>query len=175
MAGYRTTLINIINEVKATVVAEVGVHTGYLTDTLCTRCISIKEYYAVDPWMEYSGVGAGTLAKITQKQWDAHYQNVKAREKLYPFLKVIRATSKDAAQMFKDGYFDVVFIDADHSYESAKEDMQLWLPKIRKGGVLCGHDYCRRYPGVVQAYKEVFGQEDKPKASVWSWKAGGEN
>jgi len=173
--GYRNTVLNIVNSVNAERVAEIGVHTGYLTDILCTRCLSIKEYYAIDPWKEYSGSGAGTLAKIEQEQWEIYYQHVKDKEKVYPFLKVIRKPSKEAVIDFEDGYFDVIFIDADHSYESAKEDMRLWLPKIKKGGILCGHDYGKHYPGVVQAYIETFGCEAIPETTVWKWKVEGEN
>lgn len=57
--------------------------------------------------------------------------------------------SETASQIFADGILDLVFIDADHRYESVKEDILSWLPKLRDGGILCGHDctgYYSKYP-----------------------------
>jgi predicted O-methyltransferase YrrM len=36
---------------------------------------------------------------------------------------------------------DFVFIDADHSYEGCKADIEAWFPKVKPGGLLSGHDY----------------------------------
>ena len=63
---------------------------------------------------------------------------------IYSFDKkaaLIREFSVDAAILFKDEFFDWVFLDADHKYEAVKEDLVTWFPKIKKGGIFCGHDY----------------------------------
>ena len=52
--------------------------------------------------------------------------------------------SATAATIFSDGIADMVFIDADHRYEGAKQDIELWWPKVKEGGILCGHD-CEGY------------------------------
>ena len=54
---------------------------------------------------------------------------------------MIRAESAAAAEIFADGSLDFVYIDANHSYDSVCEDIDIWYPKVRKGGFLCGHDY----------------------------------
>ena len=64
----------------------------------------------------------------------------------------------EASAGFPDNYFDLVFIDALHSYEGCLADIKAWTPKVKKGGYICGHDYPRR-PGVVQAVTEVFGDD----------------
>ncbi len=46
-----------------------------------------------------------------------------------------------AAKNFLDGTIDFVYIDGKHSYEDVKTDINAWWPKVRIGGVLCGHDY----------------------------------
>ena len=69
--------------------------------------------------------------------------------------KAIKATSKAASRKFKDESLDVVFIDLNHSYESVKEDIALWLPKVKKGGYLAGDDYHENWPGVIQAVNEM--------------------
>ena len=58
----------------------------------------------------------------------------------------VAACSWEAAERFEDGHFDFVFIDASHDEESVRKDIAAWLPKIRQGGILAGHDIS--YPGV---------------------------
>jgi predicted O-methyltransferase YrrM len=68
---------------------------------------------------------------------------------------VIKATSKVAAKMFLNESLDVVFIDLDHSYKAVKEDIKLWLPKVKKGGFIAGDDYHENWKGVIQAVDEL--------------------
>jgi hypothetical protein len=51
---------------------------------------------------------------------------------------------------------DLVFIDALHDYESVKQDIALWWPKVRIGGMLCGHDFNHKWPGCERAVAESF-------------------
>jgi predicted O-methyltransferase YrrM len=69
--------------------------------------------------------------------------------------KSIKATSKTASKKFADESLDVVFIDLTHTYEAVKEDIALWLPKVKKGGILGGDDYHENWPGVIQAVDEL--------------------
>jgi predicted O-methyltransferase YrrM len=49
--------------------------------------------------------------------------------------------SAEAATMFENGSLDFVYLDADHSFESAWQDLSVWYPKVRIGGILAGHDF----------------------------------
>jgi hypothetical protein len=65
----------------------------------------------------------------------------------------------------------LVFIDADHTYESITSDIQSWLPKVKVGGIISGHDY--NHPPVKQAVHEllnVFGVNNTEGAPWWSMK-----
>jgi hypothetical protein len=55
-------------------------------------------------------------------------------------IRLIRGDSKRIIPMFKDDYFDVVFIDGDHSYESVRQDIIQSYPKIKNNGIIFGHD-----------------------------------
>lgn len=56
---------------------------------------------------------------------------------------MIRASSEIASNFFEDESLDFVYIDANHAYEFVKQDIQLWFPKVKKGGLVMGHDYLK--------------------------------
>ncbi len=75
-------------------------------------------------------------------------------------------TSVEAANLLNNihleskRYFDIVFVDADHLYNSVKEDILTWIPHVKEGGMLAGHDYGGRHRGVKKAVDEIFGLEN---------------
>jgi predicted O-methyltransferase YrrM len=88
-------------------------------------------------------------------------------ENLYTNLTPVRdkfdtliCQSWDAASQFNDKSVDFVFLDADHVYDSIIKDLRAWVPKIKPGGIIAGHDYCKEHPGVEQAVNEIFGKEN---------------
>lgn len=63
-----------------------------------------------------------------------------------------------AAPLVPDGWADFVFIDAGHSYRAVQSDIAHWLPKVKPGGWFGGHDYHPKFPGVIRAVDEAFGE-----------------
>ncbi len=91
-------------------------------------------------------------------------------------FRIIRGLSHEAAHSFKDGTVDFVFIDAAHDYKSVSQDIEAWLPKVKPGGIMAGHDYDEYYKyGVVAAVDDAFGdrvqrvQSDDEK-HLFCWK-----
>jgi hypothetical protein len=74
----------------------------------------------------------------------------------------------DAAPLVPDGWADFVFIDAGHSYEAVRQDIELWADKVRPGGWLGGHDYHPKFPGVIRAVNEAFGGADLLPGHIWA-------
>ena len=74
---------------------------------------------------------------------------------LINLINPIRTESVSASKMYADESLDAVFIDADHRYESVKADILAWMPKIKKGGILAGHDYMLGHSGVIRAVDEL--------------------
>lgn len=65
--------------------------------------------------------------------------------------------SWDGAKFYGNASLDYVYIDADHHYEAVVRDIDAWLPKVKRGGVIAGHDFAE-YPGfgVIKAVMERF-------------------
>jgi hypothetical protein len=68
-------------------------------------------------------------------------------------INIIKSISWDAASRYDDNSLDFVFLDAGHNYESVKKDIQAWLPKVKVGGILAGHDWLLE--GVKKAVLEL--------------------
>ncbi len=78
----------------------------------------------------------------------------------------IKERSDLAAARFDDASVDFVFIDADHAYDAVKKDIDAWLPKVRNGGIVSGHDAASY--GVATAIREKFGTALKfASGDVW--------
>lgn len=81
-----------------------------------------------------------------------------------PRVRVLRKDTQAAAQDIEDGMLDLVYLDANHKYEAVVTDLWAWIPKIKAGGLIAGHDYREEsHPGVQQAVDEVLAGVD------WQW------
>lgn len=58
---------------------------------------------------------------------------------------MLRMVGSEGAKLFADESLDFVYIDANHTYESVKEDIDIWYRKVKKGGLVMGHDYLPDY------------------------------
>jgi hypothetical protein len=68
--------------------------------------------------------------------------------------------SYDILSKFDDEYFDMVYIDGDHSYEGVKKDLDIAFNKVKSGGYICGHDYTMQmFEGVVRAVDEFCSEK----------------
>lgn len=86
------------------------------------------------------------------------------------------ADSVTAARGFEGRLFDFVFIDADHSYEGVMRDLRVWLPLVKAGGWIGGHDYDHPHQGEVKRVVDEFFSEESIELDVgrtWFWGAAG--
>lgn len=123
------------------------------------------EWYGVDTWTpptpesSYGKSGAEIAAKTEQ---DFHAAYEAACEAVKPFgdrVHIISGSSLSAVEQFADRSLDIVFIDADHSYEGCLSDIIAWTPKVKIGGLICGHDYANKNGDVKGAVDEIFGKK----------------
>jgi len=106
-------------------------------------------------------------------------------------VTLINKPSREAYLEFEDNFFDFIFIDASHDYESVKKDLNYWYPKLKIGGIIAGHDFeekmsidgakalwekfskqffnCYCHPGVIYAVVEKFPQVTYYPKRIWAY------
>lgn len=157
-------LSELVTKYKCKHIAEIGVHRGRTSYEILRRCPEIVKYYAIDPWSTNKGYTHWTMANHRRGE------QLFARHTVHWPDKVVKMKtySAEAVTQFEPNSLDLVFIDADHSYESCREDIELWLPKIKVSGIISGHDYHHpMFPGVTQAVDEIFPAINTDKDHVW--------
>lgn len=82
------------------------------------------------------------------------YNLIKSNLSRVPWVNIIPKASNEASSMYKDGILDFVYIDADHHFDNVVNDIKCWLPKVKKGGFLGGHDFYN-YADVQKAVKKM--------------------
>jgi len=119
---------------------EIGVAEGdfsfYLLDRWPGTC------YQIDPWVQ---LDTGTYRDFCNKnnpEQERCFKLVTERAKKYNGRsRPMRMFSDAAVMFFPDGFFDFVYIDANHKLEFIRKDIELWWPKVKPGGIFAGHDY----------------------------------
>ena len=116
---------------------EIGVFKGHFSKVILSKWEGTL--YMVDVWR---GLGDEYEDMSNHNNHsDAFLNTMKNIEGYEDRGVMIRATSKVASEIFEDESLDFVYIDANHAYDFVVEDINLWFPKLKKGGVFAGHDY----------------------------------
>lgn len=149
-------------------IMEVGSYQGRSTRALGDN--TAGTVYAVDDWK-----GLRTI----DRDWWAKQTPESERENLYEIFSAnivdlmqsgkviaIRCNHADTDKLHLP-IPDMVFIDGSHDYESVKRDIETWLPRLVKGGLLCGHDFNQ---GPIQdAVKELLPGARDAAGLIWAW------
>ena len=125
-------------------VAEIGSFGGVSSEVLALHC---KKLYCIDTWEDWSG--DGEIFNQMKKFDDMR--------SLYSHIDKLQMEGKEASKKFNDEFFDLVYIDASHWHKDVVEDIKSWLPKVKRGGYLSGHDY-KEGIEVFSAVNDFFGQ-----------------
>jgi len=122
-------------------IAEVGVEKG-LNAAEMVQKMNIDKLYVIDDYLPYSDYLGGLCPQYIQDEvYQIMFTNLRSHLDKIVF---ITKSSLLAATLFCDEFFDFVYIDGNHNYESVKQDMTVWFPKVKKGGILGGHDFDTR-------------------------------
>lgn len=153
--------------------AEVGVRAGtnaiYLLDNL-----NLKKLYLVDNFKEYVDTDGVYPQKLQDEIFVKLVDIMEAISLFREFegkIEIVKMDSLRAADKMENGSLDFVYIDANHSYEYIKEDLNAWKDKVKAGGIIGGHDY--NYPG-TQTKKAIdeFAIRNKYNLTVLEPRAG---
>lgn len=149
-------------------IAEVGSFCGRSAHALLSGQLRGK-VYCVDSWlpMDWHDVINGTGVPDDEDTAERRFLAFLENTAMFPNRVVYRMDSLHAAKQFDSGAIDMVWIDADHSYEGCRSDIEAWLPKTRY--LICGHDYEEwGWPGVKKAVDELFGDRVcRGPGSIW--------
>lgn len=147
---------SMIERVEKALFVEVGVFEGRSLSFLVVEVINSGKP------IEVVGVDAFPWEGLEEKF-------KKNMEPLAGHFKYIKGESSEVAAQFEDQSIDMVFIDGNHTYEFVKRDILAYLPKMKPGSVMAGHDHNDQHPGVIQAVHEIFGSRAKydPVEDVW--------
>ncbi|MES2122636.1 MAG: class I SAM-dependent methyltransferase [Chlamydiota bacterium] len=147
--------------VEVKLIAEIGVNKGE-TSQILHHLFPTAHLYLIDPWeLNPTYMHSATPISRKNKHYAKAYDTVVSQFANAPNVSILRTTSLQAAPITPNN-FDLVFIDANHEYTHVKQDILTWLPKVRPGGILAGHDYEPEIPmfsGVKRAVDEIFGKQ----------------
>jgi len=122
-------------------IVEVGTDLG-LNARNIKQFVSFDTMYLIDPYFDdYGRYSSG----------DKRFDIAKKRVGYSDDIVFIRDTSEVASTLFKYDSVDCVYIDGVHSYEHVMQDIKLWYPKVKKGGIIGGHDFFGSGLGVILA------------------------
>lgn len=139
---------DIIKKLPGGLIVEVGTYYGCSFSFLVIEAINSGKKFdcvAVDacPWED------------VEPNFNKHMAPLKGH-----FRTMFGGDSFDRAKDFKDKSIDFLFLDANHTKEFVSKDIAAFLPKMKPGGIMAGHDYgnpnYRPYQGVYDAVNEAF-------------------
>ena len=139
MINTREEFPELLNSINAKIGVELGVLKGDFSKLLLEKWNGNK-LYLIDHWSHITGlIDANNGEHNIQLDNFAHtFMNT-----YFHFDKccIIKETSKDASKLFQDNSLDFIYIDAAHDFKNVTEDLKTWFPKVKKGGIISGHDY----------------------------------
>lgn len=138
-------------------IAEVGVFRGENFALMIEHNPEVA--VAVDSW----SAETSNDAKLSQDRLDEQFECFRAMMMHKPFVQIKRGLTIEIAKEYPDDYFDLIYIDGDHSYDGCKKDIEAWWPKCNR--FFIGDDYNK--PGVKKAVDEKFNNVNELTRHGW--------
>lgn len=128
---------------------ELGTRDGKFTRVILSQWKQCALYVQVDAWMHLENY-------MDRSNADVDVQGERRREAYRYLRQAMNAghlrrgvqcanLTSVCARRFADGTFDFIYVDARHDRLGVLEDLQAWWPKLRRGGLMAGHDYTEQF------------------------------
>jgi hypothetical protein len=134
---------------------EIGVDTGTYTEKIIATT-QPQKLHLVDVWS-------------SKRYPEKKFRGVKEKfqeEIATGKVEINRGYSTDVLPGFPNDYFDWVYLDSGHGFSLTWQELLLLRDKVKPGGIISGHDYCRyshkgniRF-GVVEAVNKFCVEHD---------------
>ncbi len=144
----RKIMAETLNELGFKKGVEVGVAQGHHSLVLCQN-LPGAELYGVDVWDLYPGYNEYT------DRIKRYYIEAQQKMAPYPNYHFVKKFSMDAVKDFADNSLDFVYIDGAHDFKNVTDDVCEWSKKVKKGGIVFGHDFKRRHQRWIVDVKDV--------------------
>lgn len=139
---------------KGGTICEIGVFRGDFSRVLLNNTLP-SELHLIDIFSGKLGSGDKDGNNMIYTDLNDEYERLKKLYSNDTRVKIHRGYSYEVLNSFGDEYFDMIYIDGDHSYDGVKKDLALAVLKVKNGGLIAGHDYnIAEFPGVVRAVGE---------------------
>ena len=148
---------------KGGVCAEIGVFSGDFSKVIYNT-IGPSKLYLVDFFKGEVSSGDKNGENERRISLDKSYSDLLKYFKETDSVELYRGSSFDFLSSLPDGYLDFIYIDGDHSFKGVSSDLLLSRNKVKRNGIISGHDYCPRFSGVMKALDE-FVNKFKLKAT----------
>lgn len=119
------------------------------------------KFDCVDNW-EFLETFSDIPENLYTGLYDTFLKNI---EPVKDTINIVRQVSWEAASTYPDESLDFVFIDAGHDYASVAKDLIAWLPKVKKTGILSGHDY--QHDPIRNALRDIIGEVSVTCGNCW--------
>lgn len=154
---------NYLSENKEYKMIEIGSYMGESTMMFASSNL-FKEIYTIEPFKNVDG----KIEEFNQKNdynWDTIYNEFQTNTRFFDNIILHKDFSYNVADKFEDKSMDFIYIDGDHSYDQVKQDLEMYLPKLKDNGIIGGHDYNKKnklyIKNTIRAIDEIVGKPDK--------------
>ncbi len=142
---------------------EIGVEGGTLSSYLLKHCSNITKLYCIDPWKHFPN--SKFDGSKPQESHDYHYKRFLQLTEPYKDRCVVLKMISDEAIYYIKEKVDFIFIDGEHSYDFILRDIINYLPLLKTGGWIGGHDYSTS--SVKKAVDEICPNRIIEESNTW--------